>query len=150
MGAGRRWLIATAAAGLCAASLALPTYSPFNPQFSTTTYSGAHAFELGWQALTEWELTDADWWILAAAWLANPAVWCAIVAAGCGRWRVVGIAAACALALCLPVLLRLPEVLAPNPGCWAWSGSAALLLTVCVLVRCRGPCGIKRRARLLH
>jgi hypothetical protein len=132
------WVVAVIGAALYAAALDLPTYCPFNPQFSDTTYPGADAFRVGWVALTAWEPGEVDFWLLSSAWLGNPAIWAAVIAAGCGRWRVAGVGAGCGLVLCLSVLPRFGGMVAGHPGFWAWSGSAAFLLVASVLAMYSG------------
>jgi hypothetical protein len=133
-----RCIVGVIGAGLYAAALALPTACPFNPQFSDTTFSGADAFGVGWNALTAWEPRDADVLLLSAVWLGNPAFWFALIAAGCGWWRVSGVGAGCGLVLCLSVLTRYGGIVAPHPGFWVWSGSAAFLLVASILARQNG------------
>lgn len=110
------------------AALVLPTYSPFNPHFSDTVYSGAHAFRAGWRAIMAFEPKEVDFWLLSAAWLANPVLWISFVAAGCGRWRIASVFSSCGLVLSLTVLLRFSSMVVGYPGFWAWSGSASILL----------------------
>ena len=123
----RSWVPASGAS-LYAVCLALPTYSPFNSEFSDTVYSGADAFRCGWRMLIAWEPAEPDWWVLSAAWLANPVTCFAVVMAAAGRWRVAAIAAGCGMVLCLVVLPRFGGMVIAHPGFWAWSGSAVLIL----------------------
>jgi hypothetical protein len=110
-----RWVIAGVAAVFYVASLVLPCANPFNSP-SGTTYSGVEAFRVGWRAVTVWEPSDADWFVLSAAWLANPAIWVAVAAAHLDRWRIAAMAAGCALLLCASVLFQFGELVAGQPG----------------------------------
>ncbi|HEY1376298.1 MAG TPA: hypothetical protein VGF55_05865 [Gemmataceae bacterium] len=82
---------------------------------------------MGWRAVTSWMPAEPEWWVLVAAWFANPAIWVAILAAGCGRWRMAQVAAGCGLALSLPVLTRYGGMVGGYPGYWAWVGSAVIV-----------------------
>jgi hypothetical protein len=133
-----RVLIPLAAIILYMVSLVLPTFGPSS--------AGVDAFQVGWEALTAWERVEADRWLLSAAWLANPAIWVSVVATLLGRPLLGAVAAGCALMLSLPVLVRVPEIVAVYPGYSAWCGSAVLLMTGCALALFRRPPVMDRRA----
>jgi hypothetical protein len=108
--------------------LSVPAFSPFNPQFSNTTYAGEFAFSMGWRSINAWEPGDLDWWIMSVSWFANPAIWVGMIALVLGRWDIGAAAGACALCLSLLVLTRFAAVVGPHPGYWIWVMSAAFVL----------------------
>ena len=127
MGSKSRNAVVAVAMAVYAASLALPTAAPFNPQFSDIVYPGWHAFEGGWRALVSFEPKALDWWVLGGAWLVNPLVWVAAAGTLAGRRRVAGFAGWAAVALCLPALVRFGGIIAGHLGYWCWLASAILL-----------------------
>ena len=122
-----RCAVASGAAFLYAASLMLPTASPFNQTFSDTVYAGWEAFQIGWRALLAPVLTATEWWVLAGAWIANPLIWIAYAATLVGWRRVCLFAASVGLVLCLLVLWWYSAMIVRYPGYWLWVGSDALL-----------------------
>jgi hypothetical protein len=131
VGSACRWVVVALAAVFYAASLLLPTATPFNPDFSDTTYPGYVAFG-AWKVVLDWAPSKIDWWLLGGAWFANPAIWLAIIFVAANYWRVAAAAACCGLLLGLVVLPRYHPIVAGLPGYWAWLSSAGILLAASV------------------
>ena len=133
-----RWLIAGTGAALYAVSFALPVMGPIL-RSAPAPYSGAEAFQWGWECLKEWDPAETRWWVGTAAWLANPAIWIAVIVAGLGRWRIGALAGFYGLALCLVPLSSLSDMVVGYPAYWTWIASAAFLFVACAAMICRQP-----------
>jgi hypothetical protein len=129
----RRIIVVVLSTALYGASIVLPAAAPFNPTFSTTTYSGYDAFELGRRIWFHFEPDDIDCWLVGAAWLANPATWLTIILVALGRWRPAFIAGVFSLSLALIVLPWCYPTVAGLPGYWAWIASPSLLVAAAAL-----------------
>ncbi len=128
MSRAMRFGIVGMAAAAYAVSFFLPTYRGIRFGNPPTPYTGADAFAGAFLAIGEWAVLAPDYWVFVAAWLANPLFWAGLVLGVLGRWRGAAIFSGVALVFALPVMVRLGNHLAPYPGWYVWSGSAALLL----------------------
>jgi hypothetical protein len=132
----RRILTASIPVAMYLTSLIVPATGSF-VKGSSTTYSGADAFRVGWRAMfmDGWnEPRIYEWLELVAAWWANPAIWAASFSFVFG-WRKLTIAfAAGGAVLAMTVLPNWWQAFIEYPSYWLWWGSALVTLAMALFL----------------